>query len=183
MTRPAKIALAITAALSACVIAICGVALALRDWVPGLAGCPDLTRPPKTSVFTEKARIEQMYPQLRPIRSVHWQEHEARARSCPEIGPMDYELNGLAVLTPERAAAAPEGPPAAAPDIPADLRPFAPPAPHWLDVGGGLLLDRASATVYFTRISSRPSSSPGPSWPGPPSSSSSPASPSSPPPS
>ncbi|MEU7871151.1 hypothetical protein [Dactylosporangium sp. NPDC049140] len=170
MTRPAKIALVITAALSACVIALCGVALALRDWVPGLAGCPDPTRPAKTSVFTEKARIEQQYPELRPIRSVHWQEREARARSCPEIGPMDYVMNGFVLITPERAAAAPDGPAAADPEVPADLRPFAPPAPHWLDVGGGLLLDRASATVYFTRISSRPSSSPGPSWPASPSS-------------
>ncbi|MFG2037693.1 hypothetical protein [Dactylosporangium sp. NPDC048998] len=156
VTRPAKIALLITAALSACVIAACGVALALRDWVPGLAGCADPTRPPKTAVFTATVRIEQMYPQLKPIRSVHWQEHEARARSCPEIGPMDYEMNGLAVITPDRAAelsttAASAAPP---PDIPADLRPFAPADPHWQPIGQGLLLDRESATVYFTRISS-----------------------------
>jgi hypothetical protein len=179
VTRPAKIALLITAALSACVIALCGVALALKDWVPGLAGCADPTRPAKTSVITEKARIEQSYPTLQPIQSVHWQEHEARARSCPEIGPMDYEMNGFAVLTAERAAAAPDGPAAADPDVPVDLRPFAPPAPHWITVGDGLLLDRASATVYFTRFSSRPPSSPGPSWPGSPSS----REPSSPPPS
>jgi hypothetical protein len=175
VTRPARIALLITAAVSACVLAVCGVGLALRDWVPGLAGCEDTTKPSKTAVFTEKARIQQLYPQLNPIQSVHWQEHEARARSCPEIGPMDYEMNGFAVLTPDRAAAAPDGTAAPAPDVPADLRPFAPPAPHWLDVGDGLLLDRASATVYFTRISSRPPSSPVPSWPP---SSSSPASPS-----
>ncbi|WP_432984946.1 hypothetical protein [Dactylosporangium sp. CA-233914] len=183
MTRPAKLALIITAALSACVIAACGVALALRDWVPGLAGCEDPTRPPKTAVFTEKVRIEHMYPQLQPIQSVHWQEHEARARSCPQIGPMDYEMNGFAAITPDRAAAAPEGSAAPTPDVPADLRPFAPPSPHWEDVGDGLLLDRASATVYFTRISSQPSSSPGPSWPAPPSSRPSPLSPSSPGPS
>ncbi|GAA3448623.1 hypothetical protein [Dactylosporangium matsuzakiense] len=180
MTRSVKVALAITAAVVACVISLCGVALALRDWVPGLAGCPDLTRSPKTAVFTEKARIEILYPQLRPILSVHWQEHEARARSCPQIGAMDYEMNGFALITAERAAAAPEGHAAPAPDVPADLRQFAPPAPQWVDVGGGLLLDRASATVYFTRISSQPSSSPGPSWRP---SSSSPAPPSSPPPS
>ena len=169
MTRPAKIALLITAAVVACVAAACGVATALKDWVPGLAGCADPTRPTRTAVFTEPARIEQLYPQLKPIRSVHWQEREARVRQCPEIGPMDYEMNGLVVT-----AASLTGPPVAKdPDIPADLRPFAPPSPHWLDVGDGLLFDRDSATAYFThfsspRSSSRPSSSP--SLPGRPSS-------------
>ncbi|MFI5906311.1 hypothetical protein [Dactylosporangium sp. NPDC051541] len=158
MTRPVKIALAITAAVVLCVIATCGVALALRDWVPGLAGCEDATRSPKTAVFTEKARIEQLYPQLRPIQSVHWQEHDARARSCPEIGPMDYEMNGFAVITASIATGLAAGntspAPAPAPDIPADLRPFAPPSPHWQPIGAGLLLDAPSATVYFTHLSS-----------------------------
>ncbi|MEV8513362.1 hypothetical protein [Dactylosporangium sp. NPDC051484] len=159
VTRPAKIALLITAAVSACVIAACGVGLALRDWVPGLVGCADPTHPTKTAVFTATVRIEQLYPQLKPIRSVHWQEHEARARSCPEIGPMDYEMNGFAVITAERAAelsaqtaSTPASP--ASPDVPADLRPFAPPSPHWQDVGHGLLLDQPSATVYFTHRTS-----------------------------
>ena len=161
MTRPVKISLVVTAVLSACVIATCGVALALRDWVPGLVGCPDPTRPARSAVFTEKTRIEQMYPQLRPIQSVHWQEHEARARSCPEIGPMDYELDGFAVLTSGVAAGlatttggTPSPSPVAAPDVPEDLRPFAPPAPAWQRVDPGLLLDRASATVYFTHVTS-----------------------------
>jgi len=149
VTRPAKIALLITAAVSACVLAVCGVGLALRDWVPGLAGCADTTKPPKTAVFTETTRIEQLYPQLRPIRTVHWQEHEARARSCPEIGPMDYEMNGFAVLTPDVAASFTATTAAATPDVPEDLRPFAPTNPSWVDLGGGLLLDHASATVYF----------------------------------
>jgi hypothetical protein len=160
VTRTAKIALLITAAVTACVIAGCGVALALRDWVPGLAGCAEVTKPTKTAVITEPARIEQLFPQLKPIRSVHWQEHEARPRSCPEIGPMDYVMNGFAVITEARAAelaaAAPATAPSAlpAPDVPVDLRPFAPAAASWQAIGAGLLLERASATVYFTRTSS-----------------------------
>jgi hypothetical protein len=35
-----------------------------------------------------------------------------------------------------------------------DLRPFAPAAASWQAIGAGLLLERASATVYFTRTSS-----------------------------
>ncbi|GAA0709876.1 hypothetical protein Drose_02835 [Dactylosporangium roseum] len=154
MTRSAKIALLVAAATVSCVIAACGVALAFRDWVPGLAGCEDGSKPTKTAVITEKLRIEQMWPALKPIVSVHWQEREARARSCPEIGPMDYVMTGLAVVTPERAAAlasAPAGQSAApVPDVPDDLRPYAPPAPNWIAIDGGLLLDQASATVYFT---------------------------------
>ncbi|WP_432834476.1 hypothetical protein [Dactylosporangium sp. CA-092794] len=154
MTRPAKIALLITAALSACVIAGCGAALALRDWVPGLAGCADPTKPTKTSVFTEPIRIEQLYPRLKPIRTVHWQEREARARSCPEIGPMDYVMSGFAVIDSSRAAELPTTGASTSPDVPEDLRPFAPAEPHWQSIGDGLLLDPGSATVYFTRTSS-----------------------------
>ncbi|MGI5246942.1 hypothetical protein [Dactylosporangium sp. CA-139066] len=182
MTRPAKIALLITAAVIACVAAACGVATQLKDWLPGLAGCADPTKPTKTAVFTEPARIEQMYPRLKPIRSVHWQEREARPRQCPEIGPMDYEMNGLVVTDQATATSlAAAATPASAPDIPADLRPFAPPAPHWLDIGDGLLLDQAGATVYFTHFSSPRPSSPASSSSRP--SSSSPAPPSSPRPS
>ncbi|MET7421397.1 hypothetical protein [Dactylosporangium sp. NPDC005555] len=152
MNRTAKIALIVTGVVLACVIASCGVVLALRDWVPGLAGCEDVDTPTKTAVITTKTRIEQQWPQLAPIQQVHWQEHEARARSCPEIGPMDYTMDGFAVLTPERAGALPATVAAAAPEVPDDLRPFAPAAPSWLRVDGtDLLLDKASATVYFTR--------------------------------
>ena len=154
MNRSAKIALLVSGAVLACVLAICGVGLALRDWVPGLTGCEDVDKPTKNAVITQKVRIEQMWPQLAPIQQVHWQEHEARARSCPEIGPMDYIMDGFAVLTAERAEALPATTAAAAPEVPDDLRPFAPADPHWLKVDGTtLLLDRASATVYFTRIS------------------------------
>ena len=155
MNRTAKIALLVSGAVLACLIASCGVVLALRDWVPGLAGCEDVDKPTKTAVITQKIRIEQMWPQLAPIQDVHWQEHEARARSCPEIGPMDYTMDGFAVITAERAAALPATQPAAAPAVPEDLRPFAPAAPSWLRVEGTeLLLNRATATVYFTRTSS-----------------------------
>ncbi|WP_238015536.1 hypothetical protein KZZ52_03435 [Dactylosporangium sp. AC04546] len=165
MTRPAKLALFITGAVVLCVVAACGVALALRDWVPGLAGCADATAPTKTAVSTQKVRIEQLWPRLVPIQSVHWQEREARARSCPEIGPMDYVMNGFAVVTRERAdelaqggsSAAPSpGPSTVAPPqhVPEDLLPFAPKDPTWLDVGDHLLLDQRSATVYFTRSTS-----------------------------
>jgi len=137
-----------------CLIAACGVALAFRDWVPGLAGCEDTGKPTKTSVITEKSRIEQMYAELKPIQAVHWQEREARARSCPEVGPMDYIMTGFATLLPERAAALTPSaslPVSAAPvlDIPDDLRSFAPNDPTWLVLRDGLLLDMASATAYF----------------------------------
>ncbi|GAA4246919.1 hypothetical protein [Dactylosporangium darangshiense] len=155
MTRPAKIALFVTAAVIACVVAACGVASVFKDWVPGLAGCADPTKPTKTAVFTEPARIRQMYPELEPIQSVHWQEHEARPRACPEIGPMDYEMNGLVVVTDAKAAElSTTASPAPSPDIPEDLRPFAPPSPQWQQIGPGLLLDRASRTVYFTHATS-----------------------------
>jgi hypothetical protein len=167
VNRSAKFALLIAGAVVSCVIAACGVALALRDWVPGLTGCEETGKPTKTAVITEKIRIEQLYPQLKPIQSVHWQEREARARSCPEFGPMDYVMNGLAVITPAGAttlltaapatggpsAAAPTAPPAQ-PDIPTDLLPFAPPSPAWLQVADNLLLDKPSSTVYFTHTTS-----------------------------
>ncbi|GAA2377762.1 hypothetical protein [Dactylosporangium salmoneum] len=156
MTRSAKVAIFITAAVVVCVFAACGVALALKDWVPGLAGCADPTKPTKTAVFTEPARIEQMYPELKPVRAVHWQEHEAVARSCPQVGTMRYEMDGLVQITPERAAdlaaQAPSAPPQS-PEIPGDLRPFAPQDPHWQPIGEGLLLNRESATVYFVHLS------------------------------
>jgi hypothetical protein len=186
VTRPAKLALLVTAAVVACVAAACGVATALKDWVPGLAGCADPTRATRTAVFAEPARVEQLYPQLGPLRSVHWQEREARPRMCPEIRPMDYEMDGLAVIADSRAAElAASGSPAAVPEIPADLRPFAPPSPHWLAIGPDLVLDQGSATVYFTHFSSPRSSSPASPSSRAPSSppSSSPASPSSPRPS
>jgi hypothetical protein len=153
MTRTAKLALLITAACAACVIAACGVALALRDWVPGLAGCPDPTKPPKSAIFTDPIQIEQRYPQLKPIQSVHWQVREARPRSCPEIGPMDYVTDGLAVLTPAQVAALPAVAGTAPPlDIPDDLRPFTPPGPQWRSIGAELWLDPPSATVYFRHV-------------------------------
>ncbi|MFB9182965.1 hypothetical protein ACFFX1_32915 [Dactylosporangium sucinum] len=171
MTRAAKLALFITGAVVLCVVAACGVALALRDWVPGLAGCADITAPTKTAVSTQKVRIEQLWPRLAPVQSVHWQEREARARSCPEIGPMDYVMNGFAVVTAERAEELAQGtvrpsasaspspgplPSTAAPpqQVPPDLLPFAPPDPTWVDIGDHLLLDKRSATVYFTRTTS-----------------------------
>jgi hypothetical protein len=153
VNRTAKIALLVSGGVLACLFASCGVVLALRDWVPGLAGCEDLDQPTKGSVVTQRVRIEQMWPQLAPIQQVHWQEREARARSCPEIGPMDYIMDGFAVLTAERAQALPATTAAAPPDVPDDLRPFAPADPDWRTVDGtDLLLDRASATVYFTHI-------------------------------
>jgi len=151
VNRTAKIALLVSGAVLACLIASCGVVLALRDWVPGLAGCEDVNKPTKGPVLTSKIRIEQMWPQLAPIQQVHWQEHEIRARSCPEIGPMDLTMDGFAVLTAERAQALPTTTMAELAEVPVDLRPFAPAAPAWLRVDGtDLLLDRASATVYFT---------------------------------
>jgi len=155
VNRTTKIALIVSGALLACLVAACGVVLALGDLVPGLAGCDELDKPTKTAVITSKIRIEQQWPQLAPIQQVHWQEHEARARSCPEIGPMDYTMDGFAVLTAEQAEALPATGAAAAPQVPEDLRPFAPAAPSWLRVDGtDLLLDRATATVYFTRTTS-----------------------------
>jgi hypothetical protein len=155
VNRTAKIALLVSGAVLACLLASCGVVLALRDWVPGLTGCEDPDKPTKNGVITSKIRIEQMWPQLAPIQQVHWQEHEARARSCPEIGPMDYVMDGFAVITAERARALPATTAAAAPEVPEDLRPFAPAAPAWRKVDGTdeLLLDLASATVYFTHTS------------------------------
>ncbi|MEV4139745.1 hypothetical protein AB0J72_47235 [Dactylosporangium sp. NPDC049742] len=155
MNRTAKIALVVSGAVLACVIAACGVVLALSDLVPGLAGCDELDKPTKTGIITSTTRIEQQWPQLAPIQQVHWQEHEARARSCPEIGPMDYTMDGFAVLTAERAQALPATTAAEAPAVPEDLRPFAPAGAAWLRVDGtDLLLDRASSTVYFTRTTS-----------------------------
>jgi hypothetical protein len=151
VNRTAKIALLVSGAVLACVLASCGVVLALRDWVPGLTGCEDVDKPTKGPVLTSKIRIEQMWPQLAPIQQVHWQEHEARARSCPEIGPMDYVMDGFAVITAERARALPATTAAQLADVPEDLRPFAPADPAWHRVDGtDLLLDKASATVYFT---------------------------------
>lgn len=151
MNRSAKIALLVTAAVVACLFASCGVVLALRDWVPGLAGCADVNEPTKGPVVTLKNRVEQLWPQLAPVQEVHWQEHEARARSCPEIGPMDYIMDGFAVITAERAQALPATISAQLTDIPDDLRPFAPANPAWTRIDGtDLLLDKATTTVYFT---------------------------------
>ena len=164
MTRNTKIALVVSGLTLLCVVGVCGAAIAVRTALPSVMGCTDATKPTVSSVVDRPEHIKELFPKLGPLTAVHWQEREARPRTCPEIGPMDYILTGFAVLAPETAtdyrqrytwtAATP-------PDVPADLRAFAPASPQWTfsddfdrDIAGVTPMfhfDRASGTLYFTR--------------------------------
>jgi hypothetical protein len=73
------------------------------------------------------------------------------ASTSSSVPPLSRSVPPTVVSESPAASSLP--PEAAAPDVPADLRPFAPAAPRWQDIGPGLLLDEASATVYFTHMS------------------------------
>ena len=164
MTRSTKIALVVSGLTLLCVVGVCGAAVAARTALPSLMGCKDATAPTVSSVVDRPEHIRELFPKLGSVTAVHWQEREARPRTCPEIGPMDYILSGFAVLAPETATEYRQRytwTAATAPEVPADLRTFAPTSPQWTssadfdrDISGGqpvFRFDHDSGTLYFTR--------------------------------
>jgi hypothetical protein len=99
------------------------------------------------------------------IVSVHYRWRESRPTTCPDLGgPIGTYYEGFAVLTPAQAGALRTSyvwEPAAAPDVPAELSQYAPPAPAWqrtADLYRGsrsvIWLDRNSDTAYFSFLRS-----------------------------
>jgi hypothetical protein len=130
-----------------------------------LSGCVNATAPAVSAVSTDTAKVSTLFPRLDATQAVHWQSREARPRTCPDIGPMDYFYEGLVVLRPDAATTyrtAYQWTPAA-PDIQPALRQYAPVNADWRqsrafhdsvagpgDLSSRFFLDVGSATVYFT---------------------------------
>ena len=158
MSRTARLALVITALTVLCMVGAGAAVTVLAPTLLDLANCPNPASPAVTGVVDSPQRIERMYPVLAPLEAVHWQEREAYPRRCPErvAGPMDYIMEGFIVLAPARAAhlrGADTWTRAAAPEVPVDLRPFAPASPQWTAATSypEFKFDQASRTVFFTR--------------------------------
>jgi hypothetical protein len=163
--RSSKIAVAVAAVAVFCAAGAAVVAIQLVPALTGLAGCEDATTPVAGEVRDDVKRIGELFPKLGEVASAHWQAREARPRTCPEFGPMDYVYSGFVELVPATLAAyrrAHTWTSADAPDVPEDLRKFAPAAPSWQHsatfdqaIAGAapvFRLDSASGTLYFNAI-------------------------------
>jgi hypothetical protein len=166
-------ALLITGIAVLCAVVLCGAGLVIAQRIPGIAGCEE--GPPYVSAVQEDvekiagtvpdlAEAPSASPDGRGIASTHYRWREARPRTCPDLGPMDYYYEGFAVLTAARAAALRTRytwSSDTAPDVPAQLSQYAPPGAVWqrstdLEAGGRaqIWLDRGSDTVYFSYLKS-----------------------------
>jgi hypothetical protein len=163
VSRSAKIAILVSAVVLVCLAGTCVGVLAFGPGLPTLFGCRDAATPAVGPLRDTPDRVRQMYPKLEGVTAAHWQVREAVPRTCPDIGPMDYRTNGFVVLSADRVAsyrAAFTWSPADAPDVPADLRPFAPASPRWeasdafdREIAGDnstFVLDPSTGTLYFT---------------------------------
>ena len=152
MKRSSIVALVLAALTALCVGVGCVGVAAVG---PGtLLGCETDPTPAVPAVRDDPKRVAELFPKLGEVREVHWQVREARPRTCPDLGPMDYLFDGLVSL-----AADPAGytwQPTAAPAIPKGLVELAPRAVAWqvstdfdAAMGGSFHLDPDSHTLYF----------------------------------
>lgn len=157
MTRRARIALIISGLVVFALVAVCVVVSSLGSTMSLAFGCTAATAPVTGGVVAQPARVHELLPKLAPVTGAHWQDRELRVRLCPDVGPMTHETSGFAVLAVgDRAGYSWAS--ASPPDVPEDLRRFAPAAPEWTDspafdtaMGSGTFrFDRASGTLFFT---------------------------------
>jgi len=156
VTTKARIALIISGLVVFAVLAVCVVVSSLGSTMSAAFGCTAATAPVVGEVVQQPQRVRELLPALGTVSGAHWQDRELRVRLCPDAGPMTHETTGFAVL-----AAADRTrytwQPATAPDVPEDLRRFAPTAPQWTDAAGfdaamgpgTFRYDRASGTLFF----------------------------------
>jgi hypothetical protein len=167
VSRSAKVAILVSGLVLVCLAGSCVAVLALGPALPSVFGCRDAKVPAVSAVRDTPTRVQQQYPKLAGIAAVHWQERELTPRTCPDLGPMDYELAGVVVLDAAQAASYREQftwTATDAPDVRPDLRPFTPASPSWQrsvefdrEIAGDstrFVLDPASATLYLTRTTS-----------------------------
>jgi hypothetical protein len=163
VSRSSKVAVVVAALAVFCAAGAVVIAIQLAPALTGLAGCEDATAPVVSEVRDDAKRVGELFTKLGEFTATHWQVREARPRTCPEFGPMDYVYSGFVTLAPatieayrrdhQWAGAEP-------PDVPPDLRRYIPAAPTWqrsatfdeavAGAGPVFLLDAASATLYFT---------------------------------
>jgi hypothetical protein len=150
--RSSIVALVVVGLTALCVGAVCLGATAIG---PGtILGCDTDPTPAVPTVQDDPHRVAELFPRLGAVRAAHWQVRDARPRTCPDLGPMDYVYDGLVVP-----AADPAGfvfTPAAAPAIPPGLTELAPPGAAWQvsaafdsAMGGKFWFDPGSHTLYF----------------------------------
>jgi hypothetical protein len=150
--RSSIVALIVVGLTALCVGAVCLGATAIG---PGaIFGCDTDPTPAVPTVQDDPHQVAELFPRLGAVRAVHWQIRDARPRTCPDLGPMDYVYDGLVVP-----AADPSGfvlAPAAAPAIPPGLAELAPRSASWQTgaafdaaMGGSFWFDPGSHTLYF----------------------------------
>jgi hypothetical protein len=158
VTRTARTTLVVVGAVLLCTLGLCGAGAVLVPRFFDAAGCRP--RPPEVSgVQDDAARIQAAVPALGPVSRPHWRWREARAHTCPDLGPTDVYYEGFAVLAPDHATklqSAHQWSPTGAPDVPPELSEHAPAAAAWrrsatfdAETRASVWLDPASATVYF----------------------------------
>jgi hypothetical protein len=150
--RSSIVALVVVGLTALCVGAVCLGATAIG---PGtILGCDTDPTPAVPTVQDDPRQVAELFPRLGAVRAAHWQIRDARPRTCPDLGPMDYLYDGLVVP-----AADPVGfvfTPAAAPAIPPGLAELAPSGASWQTsaafdaaTGAKFWWDPASHTLYF----------------------------------
>jgi hypothetical protein len=157
VTRPARIALIVAGVAMLCTLGLFGVGALVLPRVADVGCTP---RPPEISgVQDDTARVRTALPALGAVSRAHWRWREARAHTCPDIGPTDVYYEGFATLTPDQVTTIQAAHPweaTAPPDVPTELAQHAPPTPTWhrstgfdAEARAAIWLDPATATVYF----------------------------------
>jgi hypothetical protein len=150
--RSSIVALIVVGLTALCVGAVCLGATAIG---PGaIFGCDTGPTPAVPTVQDDPHQVAELFPRLGAVRAVHWQIRNARPRTCPDLGPMDYVYDGLVVP-----AADPVGfvfAPAPAPAIPPGLAELSPPGATWQvstafdsAMGAKFWREPGSHTLYF----------------------------------
>jgi hypothetical protein len=165
VSRKSKIAIVVAAVAVFCAAGAVVVAIQLVPALTGLAGCEDATTPVVGEVRDDTKRVGELFPKLGEVTGTHWQSREARPRTCPEFGPMDYVYSGFVTLAPAALEAYRRDhtwEDAPTPDVQPDLLQYAPPNAKWqrsgtfdqaiASVTPVFLLDAVSGTLYFSAI-------------------------------
>jgi len=132
VSRNAKLVLAFAVLAVVCGGAACFAAVQIAPALVGLSCEPSQT-PSVSPVYTDTTTVARLFPKLGAFQEAHWQTREARPRTCPDIGPMDYVKEGVVTLLPETAQQYREGYlwSFETPEIPPALAGFAPAGARW----------------------------------------------------